>query len=56
MCMMVLDQLQSKIEELRNKMIESGVSNGLNSDITLNLSKELDFLLNSYFALINSSK
>jgi len=40
--------LLTRIEELRHKLIEKGVRDGLTSQETVSLSKELDKLINQY--------
>lgn len=53
---MELHQLKCKIEELRTRMIISGIIHGLNADITIKYSRELDFYLVIYIHLSNSKE
>ena len=46
--MVSLKQLLEKIESLRQKMIEVAERNGLDNQEAINISKELDKLLNCY--------
>lgn len=40
--------LERKLEQVRQRMIRSGIENGLQSPKTIRLSKELDHILNQY--------
>ena len=46
--MVSLKQLLENIEKIRKKMINSVERNGLNNQEAINISKELDELLNCY--------
>lgn len=43
-----------EIELKRNQMIQSGLENGLQSDITLQLSKQVDCLMNAFDQMQNA--
>lgn len=42
------EALLLEIEEKRKQMIQSGMENGLQSDITLQLSEQVDRLMNTF--------
>lgn len=42
------EALLLEIEEKRKQMIQSGMENGLQSDITLQLSEQVDRLMNAF--------
>ncbi|MYL34794.1 Spo0E family sporulation regulatory protein-aspartic acid phosphatase [Pontibacillus yanchengensis] len=45
------DELQVQIQEKRQKMIHSAKEHGLQSDQTINISQELDILINKFLHL-----
>lgn len=49
---MHIEDLNVKIEELREKMIFIGMSKGLSSPDTLRISKDLDRLLNKQMEIV----
>jgi hypothetical protein len=46
--MTLMERLLAKIEEKRNDMLNAAKIYGLNSEITIKFSQELDSLLNAY--------
>lgn len=49
-----LSELQNKIESLKNRMIDSGLTHGLNHGKTIQISQELDELIFEYQHLTRS--
>ena len=41
-------QLEKTIEQMRRKLLQTAEKSGLSADVTIDLSKELDTLLNTY--------
>ncbi|KGP71437.1 aspartyl-phosphate phosphatase Spo0E family protein [Pontibacillus yanchengensis] len=50
------DELQVQIHEKRQKMIHSAKENGLQSEQTLNISQELDVLINKFLHIHNGEE
>lgn len=51
-----MEELLKKLEQTREKMIYSGLKNGLQSPKTIQLSKRLDRLMNQYDAKLHSNE